>query len=473
MSRLVAAVSASAVAAAQFVIVGNGPASADPRDAGQFLEYESDFASEFTAPFIPPASHKNMREPPIFVRVPGLWNRSAPSPQPCATVVEGPELCGPETFKGPCTAQLLWRLSDTQLFLGIELPRPAFTTGYEFSNDEHNHSVCVSPGGGPDPWGRGSDAASVVVVGRLSYYPKPKVRAFLPRVLRIGVRTFLNPGWYQEVPLHCVNCSSKSVIAVQPLYANHRCEELKGSVAAVVSATSGLDSSTAKWKRRGRIEEEVDRANEIADLWRKVAPAPRLSWARGLLCPPPDGGEPCMGYADAAFSTGQLIPGGGDDHSAVFTLASSRRLSAKQRRGLFHHRSAVCFYPDDSAPRGWLTGYAEFHMDGPDVQVFVGFVCFFGIAMPLICMVAALLHVSKQQRCKQHVQEIRLLCQRDQLERELVDRRHIRQAATLLSTGASAEAIAAVSPTDLPATASVAAALAPETFGDLSTRSPV
>ena len=59
---------------------------------------------------------------------------------------------------------------------------------------------------------------------------------------------------------------------------------------------------------------------------------------------------------------------------------------------------------------------------GYDVQAFVGFVCFFGIALPLICMVTVLLHVNKQQQCKQHVQEIRLQVQREQLAREMEGR---------------------------------------------------
>jgi hypothetical protein len=39
-------------------------------------------------------------------------------------------------------------------------------------------------------------------------------------------------------------------------------------------------------------------------------------------------------------------------------------------------------------------------------------------------MVTVLLHVNKQQRCKQHVREMRLLMQREQLERELNERRN-------------------------------------------------
>lgn len=144
-------------------------------------------------------------------------------------------------------------------------------------------------------------------------------------------------------------------------------------------------------------------------------------WPRGLPCPPPAHG-PCSGYLETAFDIGGPDSGmrvGAAASSAFFTLSSGRRLAAKQRRELFRHPSALCFYPDAASPQGWLTGYVVFHMDGPDVQAFVAFVCFFGIALPLICIVTALLHVNKQQRCRQKVHELRLQVQREQLEREL------------------------------------------------------
>ncbi|OLP96731.1 hypothetical protein AK812_SmicGene21013 [Symbiodinium microadriaticum] len=50
---------------------------------------------------------------------------------------------------------------------------------------------------------------------------------------------------------------------------------------------------------------------------------------------------------------------------------------------------------------------------------FIGFVCFFGVALPLICLVTALLHYNKYERCKHHVRHLRLEYQREQLEREL------------------------------------------------------
>lgn len=106
----------------------------------------------------------------------------------------------------------------------------------------------------------------------------------------------------------------------------------------------------------------------------------------------------------------------------VFDVESTRRLLVKERRVMFHHRTAVCFYTDEAAPHGWLVGIAALHMDGPDMQAFVVFVCFFGVVMPLICMVTALLHINKQERCKQHVQQLRLQVQREMLSAELSER---------------------------------------------------
>merc|ERR1719324_406814 len=113
-------------------------------------------------------------------------------------------------------------------------------------------------------------------------------------------------------------------------------------------------------------------------------------------------------------------PQGKDE--AIFNVVSTRRLLVKERRMLFHHRTAICFYTDEAAPHGWLVGIAALHMDGPDMQAFVVFVCFFGVVMPLICMVTALLHINKQERCKQHVHQLRSQAQREMMQMELDER---------------------------------------------------
>lgn len=46
-----------------------------------------------------------------------------------------------------------------------------------------------------------------------------------------------------------------------------------------------------------------------------------------------------------------------------------------------------------------LVGFAAVQMDGPDMQAFIGFVCFFGVALPLICLVASGRHDRNRLLC--------------------------------------------------------------------------
>mmetsp|Transcript_86057 Transcript_86057/g.168313 ORF Transcript_86057/g.168313 Transcript_86057/m.168313 type:complete len:171 (-) Transcript_86057:47-559(-) len=131
-----------------------------------------------------------------------------------------------------------------------------------------------------------------------------------------------------------------------------------------------------------------------------------------------------MAGEEAAGDERAMGGGIGDSMTTMtFVLESARRLLARERQILFHHRSALCFYPAGDASSGWLVGFAAVQMDGLDMQAFIGFVCFFGVALPLICLVTALLHYSKYERCKQHLQQLRLEFQREQLEREMASRR--------------------------------------------------
>jgi len=242
------------------------------------------------------------------------------------------------------------------------------------------------------------------------------------KIERIGVRTFLNPGWYREMYFDCTNCTAANRIAVRPLESRPHCQGLRGPIAAAILAL-----------RHERVPAPSSILGQLKFGSRgAIVPVPK-----DVICSPPKHG-PCHGYIESAFSVGQWLGNdatttvgsskekiGSKDSSnevAKFLIHSDTRLAAKQRRHLFHHRSAICFYPDEASPQGWLAGYIEFHMDGPDVQAFVGFVCFFGIALPLICMVTVLLHVNKQQRCKQHVRELRFQLQREQLDFEISHR---------------------------------------------------
>jgi len=250
---------------------------------------------------------------------------------------------------------------------------------------------------------------TTLVLGKMVYYPMPHVR-FAEGKHVFSVRTFLNPGWQSRFQFRCINCSGVNRIAVHMLEPAAPCKELQGTVAAAANAVA---------------TERLQRTGAAAKM--PVPPPMRNK----MLCPPPQNG-PCWGYVDQAVNVGSLLEQPATKSSSVetiddsktnsyvtFLLESEDRLPARLRRKLFHRRAAICFYPDDASPSGWLVGYAQFRMDSADVMAFVGFVGFFGIALPLVCFVTFLLHLNKQQRCKQHVQELRLQYQRDQLQQEL------------------------------------------------------
>jgi len=431
----------------------------------------------------------------VYLKVQGAWHLSKTGISGlCVGIVRRPEDCTPSVLRHfrPCEARVLWRLSAPGSFLGFELRRPSFTVGASAPASASSHSVCL--------WAHDSNGElnstlgnvfldlpeqNPMLLGSISYYPMPAV-IFNDRIERVGVRTFLNPGWQKEIHLQCRNCSAASRIAVRPLETSNHCTGLRGALAAAVIALQHEHEHERHWPGLPVLPTGQLKFGPHGTILSKI---------HGLICAPPKYG-PCHGYIETAFSTGHLRDDGGVDgihpvsgntdaapnssgyqvgdhveakyksgadwykatigeinsdgiytikwddgdiqdkikseaqirriesqQVAKFRLGSHIRLAAKERRHLFHHRSAVCFYPDDGAPQGWLAGYIEFHMDGPDVQAFVGFVCFFGIALPLICMVTVLLHVNKSQRCKQHVRELRLQLQREQLEAEITQRR--------------------------------------------------
>mmetsp|Transcript_62688 Transcript_62688/g.136142 ORF Transcript_62688/g.136142 Transcript_62688/m.136142 type:complete len:401 (-) Transcript_62688:78-1280(-) len=346
----------------------------------------------------------------LFLRVAGEWPRGAPLPTwawPCVAVVPSPADCTESAFprRPYCAARAMWGLHSPEAgFLGFELRRPTFTVGPDMPPGPSSHSVCLRPPGSPS----GKNQA-IVVLGRLVYYPLPKL-GFDNTVPVVSVRTFLNPGWKRELRLECKNCSRVNLVAIRPVDPHVHCSELPAEVAALdrVTGMSALTSAPLK--------------PLFARTWTRPASQEH--------CLPPPAGGPCSGYAEDAFDSAGLVQGDsvaswapytGD--SATFVLQSNQRLSSSQLRSILHRRSAVCFYSDAFQPRGWLAGYVSFHTNGPDVQAFVGFLCFFGFAMPLICMLTVRLHLGKHQRCQQHLLEMRLGHQREQLQTELGDRR--------------------------------------------------
>lgn len=350
----------------------------------------------FDVPAIPELEGPGAR---IFLKIAGSWaetNLAEPA-TPCVVIVDRPEACGRRLFLETCHSRALWNVSDLDHFLGFELPRPAFTLGLELlaSSSTTRHAVCLQRG-----LSRSEEPA---VLGPLAYYPMPRLQ-FSEPVQAVSVRTFLNPGWHHRLELHCDNCTRRSRVAVRPPPAPLACNWAP-------QPSSGTFPSSAQ-------------ALGIRNPHLAGPPPPHPGAAAGTYGRPCQAVQPpCWGYADDTQALDAAAPEVASLPSASsavpFRLASELRLSAGARKQLFHRKSALCFYPDLAMPQGWLVGYMEFHMDALDVQAFMSFVCFFGMALPLICMLTVLLHMNKHNRYKQQIQEVRLLYQRQQLDQEL------------------------------------------------------
>lgn len=267
-----------------------------------------------------------------------------------------------------CAGHVLWDDSDLSQYLQVEVLRPTWT-------------FTQHPQPGTIWYVDGFYRETPIILGELLYYPVPTVK-FLSSVVHIGVRTFLNPGWRETIHLSCTNCTEFNRLVVRQVE---------------------FDLACSNPKLRAKMPQ----------------------------CKPSTKGS-CVGYTGGAFQTAGLTEAGGtiSHGKSSFVLESQRRLQPVERRHAFHRRMALCLYTDEAAPRGVLVGYAQLKMDGADVQAFVAFVCFFGVALPLICMVTVLLHANKQRRCKQQLRILRLEYQRSQLERELIDRRSERATVT-------------------------------------------
>lgn len=353
----------------------------------ELLEAGAKTAEKF---FVPTAEEIGIGDELVFLKVMGNWSSALRDPGPCLAIVEQPEVCAETLFENVvCNASPLWNLSLPDYFLGFELIRPLFTLG---NFTAHNHSVCLHTVEAPSS--EGEHIGSAIVLGRVHYFNMPKTLS-LGSIIRIGVRSFLNPGWQQNVRIFCGNCSELNLIGVRPLKLSRHC---------------------AKWLGHHGSIPPPDRKTD----WRGFRVSGRHFRNETLECHLPQQ-NPCMGYVENALMVGTLDSIKND--TAEFMFSNHERVVTKDRGQLFHHHSALCFYPHNGSPNGRLLGYATFHMASHDVQAFIGFVCFFGIALPLICIITGLLHLNKRQRCKFHVREARLQFEREHLEQELISRR--------------------------------------------------
>jgi len=365
----------------------------------------------FPAPIVE-ASERGPLAELLRLRIQGDW-RGLDMSGNCAAIVERPEDCSACAFSRASCGARPSNTSRLDEFLVLDVPRPPFSRrAIAASALSVNHSVCFR---GVGPVGLGV-TATIVMLGRLTYYQLPKV-TFMPNVVSVGVRTFLNPGWRQEITLECTNCSKQNRIVVQPVLPDDACKGLtQQSLAAIAAAardgqvplTVGLEHH-----ENSKIEEIIRTQGSEQSMI-------------GVFCAAPPRG-PCNGQeafgVDPLSIVGTFASTSSAGNEAVFMLESERRLLARERQVLFHKRSALCFYPSEGLSDGWLVGFVAVHMDGPDMQAFIGFVCFFGVALPLICLVTALLHYNKYERCKQHLQQLRLDYQREQLDSEMSARR--------------------------------------------------
>jgi hypothetical protein len=347
----------------------------------------------------------------IFLRILGNWTDARQALEPCVAIVEQLEACGRDAFPkhqqwlrpSNCESVALWDKSILEQFLGFRVARPRFAQGLDILQKAHNHSVCL--------WmlSHGWNAA-----GRVSYFAAPKVR-FIDKLVNVGVRTFLNPGWHHELHVACENCSAFNRISIRPIVLSTPC---LGAVQQVMAAMVGAARNSEMPKDYVDVSQTT--WPNLKEIVRRHGKIPGPTEFR-MTCPPLSRG-PCGNYADTAFAVVKPVSDPRGQEEVAFKINSSRRLQVSERRLMFHHRSALCFYPDEASPEGWLIGFAALHMDGPDMQAFVVFVCFFGVVMPLICMVTALLHINKQERCKQHVHQLRSQAQREMMQMELDER---------------------------------------------------
>lgn len=241
-----------------------------------------------------------------------------------------------------------------------QMPRPASTTG----DTPAPAVLCASNQSAP--------------IASISYF-----NALQPadpsQITRIGVRTFLNPGYEDEIRFRCEDCRKYHVLAIRVIPVN--------CIPRIPAA-------------------EQPESSIYSDECLQVDPCQYDHW---------DGEHSTFdSFSDRTLSL--------NNTRIVFRLKSSRRVDPNNRQKWFQQHNALCMYTGYNATSGDFVGFLDIHLDGADVQAFVCFVCFFGVALPLLCIMTLLLHANKLARCKLRVQTARLRRQRVQLEEELLTR---------------------------------------------------
>mmetsp|Transcript_5266 Transcript_5266/g.12676 ORF Transcript_5266/g.12676 Transcript_5266/m.12676 type:complete len:512 (-) Transcript_5266:2-1537(-) len=302
----------------------------------------------------------------------------------CVHIVDSSLACNSAAFVAQCRSSAIVKQAGLKKYLSFELPSPVLGD----SGLKTNHTVCMLFG----------DYSYVPFrLGQVDYHNYP-IPYFLDEPLVVSVRSFLHPGWGSEVQAPCLNCSAHNRLIVRAI---------------------GADFSCKTWQMHDRaIVLRALRDHALA----KMADVPSyLTEADAKVCNPPKH-SPCAGYiyekgGETLWSDAATVSL--SDGVATFSFQGSRRLSTQEQRLFFGRHSALCLYPNEGSPNGVLLGFVALRRDGLRVYAFVAFVCFFVLVFPLLCLVTAALHLNKHDRCTQHLQEVRLLLQRQQLDREL------------------------------------------------------
>jgi len=253
--------------------------------------------------------------------------------------------------------------------------------------------------------------SALVRVGHFTILPSVTIHpGHIPVPFRANVKVFLNPGWILNVSVSCENCTKgHSMVVLKPM--PHTCLDN-----LMVQASGGFHDmnelinaeTTNPDEPYHGVEDARDYYTEYEALYEETCKH-RLS------------AHPCTGLAfDNALAVGYMNgEPGGLKQSTIFVMKSDERMIIKKHEMMSRQ---YCFYDNNMTVNGTSIGDVTFHLDGEDMQAFVSFIIFFGVAMPIICVVAGLLQVHKFDRCRQIQRQGLFDQERERMERELIQR---------------------------------------------------
>lgn len=247
-------------------------------------------------------------------------------------------------------------------------------------------------------------------VGKFHRHHAPTISPHaLPLPKNAHVKVFLNPGWHLEIPIKCINCTrTQNIVAIKP-YAGTCVDDLiAADVPEEVPNLPDLRRINEAMGEDGfRLGNEFIRSIQKDENCEKRAPD-----------------VPCGGLASdnaLAYAYMEENPNTGEfgKDSVVFLLSSQSRVVVRKHELVTRQ---FCFYADNNTVDGVVVGDVTFKLDADDMQAFVVFIIFFGVAMPIICVVSGLLHIHKMDKCREVQRQGLFDLERERMERELVQR---------------------------------------------------